>query len=149
MPIHRTPPTPGGSAEDDVRSVTEFVVLTAEFNDRIDLVTRRMRLFNCGALLVNMEDGGIGILSERDVLRAVADARLHRPIGSLTSRDPISIAAEQSVAEAAAVMLMSGVRHLVVNDRIDGKDRQGIVSMRDLVAPLLGSLQVEMEPVGS
>ncbi len=74
MPARRLPPNlPGGDVHDPVRSVTEFVVLTANEDDTIELVTRRMRLFDCGALLVNYDNGDLGVLSERDVLRAVAE----------------------------------------------------------------------------
>ncbi len=135
MPIHREFPGLSGSVHDPVRSITQSVVLTAESSDPVSLVARRMRLFNCGALLINMIDGPIRILSERDILRAVADAHQDQPVGALATREPQSIDADENIGAAAALMLVSGVRHLVVNDG----DQTGIVSIRDVVGPLLKS----------
>lgn len=136
MPVRRLPPhLPGGDVHDPVRTVTEFVVLTARESDTIELVTRRMRLFDCGALLVNYEGGDLGILSERDVLRAVAESHQERSAGELASRNPLAIEADQDIGAAATLMTMARVRHLVVHD----DDRTGIVSLRDLVGPLLAS----------
>ncbi|MFW2380908.1 MAG: CBS domain-containing protein [Acidimicrobiales bacterium] len=136
MPVRRLPPNlPEGNVHDPVRTVTEFVVLTARESDTIELVTRRMRLFDCGALLVNYENGDLGILSERDVLRAVAECHQDRTAGELASRNPLSIDADQDVGAAATLMTMARVRHLVVRDG----DGDGIVSLRDLVGPLLAS----------
>jgi CBS domain-containing protein len=118
-----------------VRSVTEFVVLTANEDDTIELVTRRMRLFDCGALLVNYDNGDLGVLSERDVLRAVAECHQDKTAGELASRNPLAIEADQDVGAAATLMTMARVRHLVVHDG----DNDGIVSLRDLVGPLLSS----------
>ncbi len=136
MNVRRLPPNlPGGDVHDPVRTVTEFVVLTANEGDTIELVTRRMRLFDCGALLVNYENGDLGVLSERDVLRAVAECNQERTAGELASRNPLSIDADQDVGAAATLMTIARVRHLVVHDG----DRDGIVSLRDLVGPLLAS----------
>ena len=135
MPIHRDFPGVSGSVNDPVRSIAQSVVLTAESTDPVNLVARRMRLFNCGALLIDMDDGSRRILSERDILRAVADSRQDRPVGTLATKEPLSIDADEDIGAAAALMLVSGVRHLVVNDG----DKTAIVSVRDVVGPLLKS----------
>ncbi|NNE96161.1 MAG: CBS domain-containing protein [Acidimicrobiales bacterium] len=136
MPVRRRPPkVPAGDIHDPVRTVTEFVVLTADENDTIDLVTRRMKLFDCGALLVKYKSGDTGILSERDILGAIAESQQHRTAGELATKDPLTIDAEKDIGAAAILMTVAGVRHLVVCDA----DTEGIVSLRDLVGPLLAS----------
>ena len=136
MPVRRRPPkVPAGDIHDPVRTVTEFVVLTAEESDTIELVTRRMKLFDCGALLVKYESGETGILSERDILGAVADQQQQLSAGELATKDPLTIDADKDIGAAAILMTVAGVRHLVVCD----EEREGIVSLRDLVGPLLAT----------
>lgn len=135
MPIHRQFSGIKGSVHDPVRSIANFVVLTAAASDPVSLVTRRMRLFDCGALLIEMADGATSILSERDILRAVADARQHKPVGSLATAQPLSIDADEDIGAAATLMVMADVRHLIVNDA----DQTGIISIRDIIGPLLRS----------
>jgi CBS domain-containing protein len=80
-----------------------------------------------------------GILSERDVLRAVADGAdpAVATVGDYMTWNAIVATSEWDVMQAARTMLANGFRHLVV---IDGASTQevGILSIRDLMAGLLG-----------
>ena len=78
-----------------------------------------------------MKDFGrlIGILSERDMLRAMA-ARVHTSEARVRQwMTPTSITAppDMSLDDAARVMLDNGFRHLPV---VDGSEVLGIVSLR-------------------
>ena len=80
-------------------------------------------------------DGGrlIGILTERDVLRAVA-GRVHSSdarVREWMTEDPIVAGEETTAAESLETMLMHGFRHLPIVE--DGRV-VGIVSMRDVMA---------------
>lgn len=84
------------------------------------------------ALVVDPEAHGPGMVTERDVLRAIAlghDPDEHRVADHLTAQLTFA-APEWSLEEAAATMVRGGFRHLVV---VDGGDVAGILSMRDIV----------------
>ncbi len=79
-------------------------------------------------------DGGrlVGILTERDVVRAVADGvdPQETPVSAYMTPDPVWISPESSLREAADRMLGLGVRHLPV---MVGDEVLGMVSIRDLL----------------
>ncbi len=73
----------------------------------------------------------IGILTERDLLRAVA-GRVHSSearVREWMTADPITVSESTSAAEAARVMLEHGFRHLPV---VEDEQPVGIVSIRDV-----------------
>ena len=79
----------------------------------------------------------IGILTERDVLRAVAD-RIHSSearVREWMTTDPVTATEETTAEEAARTMIDNGFRHLPV---IDGERAIGIVSIRDVAEWNLG-----------
>ena len=86
-----------------------------------------------------LTDENPGILSERDVLRAVADGAdpAVATVGDYMTWNAIVATSDWEVMQAARTMLANGFRHLVV---IDGSSTQevGILSIRDLMAGLLG-----------
>jgi CBS domain-containing protein len=72
-----------------------------------------------------------GILTERDVLRAVATGGVEGTnVAAWMTRDPETVDADESTGKAAAVMIHGGFRHLPV---MDGGKPVGIVSIRDLM----------------
>jgi CBS domain-containing protein len=75
----------------------------------------------------------VGILTERDVLRAAgsgSDLTVAK-VKEWMTRDPHWGTPDMSVEEAARIMFRNGFRHLPV---VDGKHVCGIVSLRDLFA---------------
>jgi CBS domain-containing protein len=74
----------------------------------------------------------IGILTERDLLRAVA-GRTHSSearVREWMTAEPVTASESMEVADAARTMLEEGFRHLPV---VDGERAVGIVSIRDVV----------------
>jgi CBS domain-containing protein len=87
-----------------------------------------------GAALVFEGELLAGILTERDVLRAVAEGRLdERAADAMTAR-PETVEPEESTAHAATLMIHGGFRHLPV---VEGEAVVGIVSIRDLMRVVL------------
>lgn len=84
-------------------------------------------------LLVILEGGRIaGVVSERDVMRAVASGSdLSAPVISIASRQVITINEDDDIYKAAELMHGNNIRHLVVV----GKDGslKGVISIRDVV----------------
>jgi CBS domain-containing protein len=84
-----------------------------------------------GAAVVLTGDTVSGILTERDVLRAVATGPVEGThVAAWMTRDPETVEPSDSTGKAAAIMIHGGFRHLPVCD--DGK-AVGIVSIRDLM----------------
>lgn len=84
------------------------------------------------ALVVDPEAPGPGMITERDILRAIAlgqDPDEQHVSDHLTAQLTFA-APEWSLEEAAATMVRGGFRHLAV---VDGSEVAGILSMRDIV----------------
>jgi CBS domain-containing protein len=109
-------------------------LLSVESSVSIVDVAQQMVDRNVGAVLV-VDDGRLaGILTERDVLRAVARGLGETTrVGDCMTAQPETIGPDDTTAHAAVLMLHGGFRHLPV---VDGDDLVGVISIRDL-APLL------------
>jgi CBS domain-containing protein len=85
-----------------------------------------------GSVAVEVDGALEGILTERDILRAVsADADLDRDhVSSWMTEYPDSFTPEMDVVEAANWMLATGFRHLPV---VDGGVVLGIISIKDVL----------------
>lgn len=92
---------------------------------------QRMVERKVGAVLIL--DGGriAGILTERDILRAVAaEHAAGDAVSHWMTAHPETIDASDTTEHAAVIMIHGGFRHLPV---LDGGSVVGIVSIRDLV----------------
>jgi CBS domain-containing protein len=98
-------------------------------------VARRMVERNVGAVLV-LEDGRLaGIMTERDLMRAVArGARDEATVADCMTRDPETIEPDATTQHAATLMIHGGFRHLPV---VEGDAVVGMLSIRDLVQVVL------------
>jgi len=88
-----------------------------------------------GAVIV-LEDGALrGILTERDVLRAVGEGRVEgSTVADWMTSDPETIEPAESTDMAATLMIHGGFRHLPV---VEEGRVVGIVSIRDLMRVVL------------
>lgn len=86
-----------------------------------------------GSVLITRSELLIGILTERDVLRAAASGNdlTQSPVSAWMSKDPETVTPDLDSDEAADIMLSQGFRHLPV---VDGNTILGIVSLRDVLA---------------
>jgi CBS domain-containing protein len=122
-------------AKSPVAAVASFDLETASRSDDLETLARHMDRSDVGALVVIGHDGSSSIVTERDIVRAVASDIDAWAIDVMT-RDVVEVSSTTSIADAADTMLVAGVRHLLVR-RAD--DTVGITSIRDLLAPLLES----------
>lgn len=102
--------------------------------DTLGEVAERMSAVNVGAVVVKDYGRLIGILTERDMLKAMA-ARVHTSearVRQWMTEEPLTASAEMGVEEAAQVMLEHNFRHLPVLD--DAGAVVGLVSLRRVVA---------------
>jgi CBS domain-containing protein len=92
-----------------------------------------MRTHRISALAVLDGDTIVGIITERDLLRAIADGRdpAATHVSQYMTHSPRTIEADKLAAEAAAMMVKHHVRHIPVTD---GGRLIGFLSARDLLA---------------
>lgn len=91
---------------------------------------RQMHERRVGAVVVLDGDHLVGILTERDVLRAVATDMIDGTVRDSMTHAPDTVEAGDTTGHAAALMIHGGFRHLPV---VDGDVVVGIVSIRDLM----------------
>ena len=111
-------------------------LLTVEPQTKLADVARVMRREDADAVVV-LSDGELaGIITERDLVRAIADGvnPKEATAGVVMTGDPATVALDEDVSVVALKMMSRGVRHLPVVDG-DGKPI-GLVSARNLVAVL-------------
>jgi CBS domain-containing protein len=95
-------------------------------------VAARMVERSVGAVLVLDGERLAGILTERDVLRAVARGiRDDAVVRDWMTSDPDTIEPGETTEHAATMMMHGGFRHLPV---VEGDTVVGILSIRDLMA---------------
>lgn len=90
-----------------------------------------------GALPVLNETGLVGIISERDMIRFLAEegeSILEMQVESYMTRNVVTVLADTPIEECMQIMINRNFRHLLVTE---GKHFLGIVSMRDMVSTLL------------
>ncbi|MDQ1710719.1 MAG: hypothetical protein QOE45_169 [Frankiaceae bacterium] len=93
-----------------------------------------------GSLLVMDGDDLVGIITERDVMKAVARKKdvETTPVSDVMTRDVLTISPDTSAHEAARHMASRWIRHLPV---VDGGAVVGVVSQRDLVGIFAAMVQ--------
>jgi CBS domain-containing protein len=135
----------GGAIEDtDCRSYARFEMrsslrevmsrnlLTVVPEDTLGEAAERMAGRDVGAALVMDAGRLVGIVTERDLLGAVA-ARVQTseaPVREWMTEKPVTVPEATSIERAASIMVKNGFRHLPISD---GERTIGIVSLRDVV----------------
>jgi CBS domain-containing protein len=116
-----------------LRDVMTPDVLTTSGERPVAEVTKLMVQARVGSAVVMQGPWLIGILTERDVLRAAASGTdlATSPVSAWMTRDPTTAGPDMACDEALDVMLNHGFRHLPV---VEGRKLMGIVSIRDVVA---------------
>jgi CBS domain-containing protein len=110
-------------------------LLTVEPSTALTEAARQMDGRKVGAALIFAGGRLAGILTERDVLRAVAAGKIDdATVGDWMTRDPETVEPSERAGQAAALMIHGGFRHLPV---LDGDEPVGIISIRDLVRVVL------------
>ena len=110
-------------------------LLTVAPGDALGEVSQRMVDRDVGAVIV-MEGGALaGILTERDVLRAVAAGiQDDTVVSDWMTRDPETMSPEDTTQHAAVLMIHGGFRHLPL---VEGDEVVGMLSIRDLMRVVL------------
>jgi CBS domain-containing protein len=116
----------------DVNTIYRDEVFSITEAETLEEAARRMRGNEVGSLVVVDDRRCVGIITERDLTRAIAEGDdPHRAkVSGYMSIRPITVTPETGIREAAAEMLETEVRHLPVGV---GGELIGMVSLRDLL----------------
>jgi CBS domain-containing protein len=114
-----------------MREVMTADVLTTSPEMSVTEAARAMTERRVGSAVVVDDTRLVGIITERDVLRAAASGKdlSDEPVATWMTADPITVDVTEPPSEVAAKMRQRGFRHFPV---VEEGDLAGIVSMRDL-----------------
>jgi CBS domain-containing protein len=118
-------------------------VATIHPEQSVGSAVRQMKHWGVGALVVTRDRTHVvGIVSERDVVRALADDSdvLDRLVADLMTTNVVTCSPDDTVTHAMALMTHRRHRHLPV--LVEGQ-LDGIVSIGDLIKARLEELELE------
>lgn len=125
-----------------IREIMTTRVATVSMDDRLNVIKEIFEQAHFRHLLVLEEDQLVGVISDRDLLRALSPyldteaemmrdtETLNRRAHQIMSRHPITIAPDSSVRDAARMLLEQHVSCLPV---LENGVLVGIVSWKDLL----------------
>lgn len=119
-----------------VRDLPPGPLLSVDPDATLAEVARDMRTEDSDSVAVMSDGRLVGIITERDLVRAIADGinPKQATAGVIMTADPVTVGAEEEVSVVALRMMRLGVRHLPVVDA--GGNPIGLLSSRNLVAVL-------------
>ena len=105
--------------------------ITISNHETILDATMKLRDESVGLLVVTEGDKVVGVLSERDIIGAVASRiNLNDKVENISTKNTISVTSHADAIDAAAIMHNNKIRHVIV---IDDGHLKGVVSIRDLL----------------
>ncbi len=119
---------------EDLLHMSPLRLVTVQSKSSIGEATRRMAEFNIGLVVVmDDQDDVAGVLSERDIVRALGngDTDIHEySVGDLMKESVVVVSTGDTLVEAVCAMNTHGIRHLVAVDR---ERPVGVLSIRDVL----------------
>lgn len=114
-----------------VRDVMTDAPVTDSAADTLRSAAERMWRQQTGSLLVMENDRLTGIITERDLLRAVARGEdpATTSVEKVMTTEVLTVSPDMSLRDAAAQMATRWIRHLPV---VEGGRVLGMISMRDI-----------------
>lgn len=115
--------------------------VTAEEDSTISFACKIMKKEGVGSLLITEGEQPKGIVTERDIVYAIADdISLSAPIKDIMTTNLVSAESSTDVSDAALLMTTKKIRHLIV---LESGRIIGVVSLRD-VARALGLVTADL-----
>jgi CBS domain-containing protein len=126
--------------EDPVRVVMSVPVASIEPNATLADLAGKLAVEQVGAVAITTDDKIEGIVSERDLVRAIAAGATCDDVwaADVMTIEPVAVDADEPIESVATLMLDEGVRHVPVVS--DGRV-VGIVSQRDVLQVLTAAWQ--------
>jgi CBS domain-containing protein len=122
-----------------ISEIMTQAAVTDSGDDTLSEACARMRESQTGSLLVMDGLRLVGIVTERDVLKTVAQGLDPKvtPLKDVMTTEIITIGPMTTLKEAAKIMASKWIRHLPV---VEGSKVVGIISQRDLTGVLAEAL---------
>jgi CBS domain-containing protein len=121
-------------------------VITATPDDTVHSAAKTLAEKRIGAVVVINKQGGIaGIVSERDIVKALAQkgaAALDLKLQAIMTSKVTTCSPEDSEAELMSLMTVNRIRHLPV---VEGGKLAGMVSIGDVVKFRMEAIEHEAE----
>ena len=119
-----------------VRDVASSAVVAVGPASSLREATQLMAKHRVGSAVVQDAEMLVGILTERDVLNAVASADDPEVVSveQIMTADVVTVGPDWDLIEAARVMARRCIRHLVV---YEGGQLLGVLSVRDVLPAVL------------
>lgn len=124
-----------------VSDIMTSASVTDSVGDTVAEAAAKMRQQQTGSLLITDGSKLLGIITERDVLRVVAEGKDPKAVSieEEMTKDPVAIDPDTKLKDAADLMFTHWFRHLpVVNS---AGDLKGIISTRDLLRIVSAGMQ--------
>jgi len=121
-----------------VRDIMLKNVVTAKENITIEDSIRMLHRKHIGSVVItDNEDKCIGIFTERDAIRTIAQKiPLNTPLKKVMTREVHTIEESASFVEAKMLIVSHGIRHVPVVDR--GGKLVGLLAIRGLLDEICG-----------
>lgn len=147
MPIHKRVPRMVGVHARDVMSSP---LVTVKASSTLQEAAEKMWAEKVGSVIVvDDEDYLLGILTERDIVFAVAkglfeDSEKKPTVESVMSKNVVTVNAGSSIAQVAELMSEFNIKHIVVMSQ-EGRP-VGVISLRDMLDVGFGFLRILGSP---
>jgi CBS domain-containing protein len=118
-----------------VRDCMHHGLLSCGADEPLTEVAATMASHRVHAVLITDRDGGrpVGVVSDLDVVAAVARGEDHATAREAAGREPLTISSDAPIPDAARLMSDRAVSHLVVVDRASGYPA-GVISTLDVAS---------------
>ena len=118
-------------------------VFTTEPQEKLAVVVKQLVYHHCGSLLVCRGEELVGIITERDILRASATEGYNletTTVAELMTTDLVTGTLDDSISETMGLLTERRIRHLPILE--DGK-LAGMISIGDVVKAQYAKLSIE------
>ena len=121
-----------------IRHIMIERVVTAKADTTIESAIKTLDEKHIGSIVITDDEGKCeGIFTERDAIRAIAqNVSLSTPLKEVMTKNPITIWEDASFAEAMALIVSHGIRHLPAVD--EEKRLVGMLSIRNFLDEIVG-----------
>jgi CBS domain-containing protein len=132
----------------DILASKGAAVLTIAADATVAEAARLLASKRIGAVLIGAGAGAgglAGILSERDIVRGLAERGEHvlqEPVSTLMTRNVVVCAPEHSLDQIMGMMTERRIRHLPV---VDGAKLVGVISIGDAVKHRIAEIEREAQ----
>ncbi len=121
-------------------------VVTVTPGDTVHAAAQTLTTHKVGAAIVVNEQGGpVGVFSERDLARVIAETgadSLGQAIDRVMSTDLVTAESSVTIDDLMAMMTERRVRHIIIKE---GGGMAGVVSIGDVVKRKIASAEAEAE----